>query len=391
MPSNTNLIAQLGTEVIPNEAVLTAILAPTFDLAAEGQNSNIYRIFAYYPGVKDKMRMKLLSQVKHILQRKKGCNEWVARGSITTQNRELIVDAIEMMVEQCPDVLNDACLFQAQGSGIDIYNMNETAFGAWLERFLVETYRQAVRDDFWRVVWFGDKTMFGDASSWWFGFNPANFTSSELEGINDTYSVTNGLWSHIKQHVSDNETPWVDAYDGAFDATSPLQVRIFFDTLHNEANPIVQAWTSNNTTSTRPIDMAMYLVSDAIWEAYYQYLVSTNTEAGYRLQVDGNTIQNVLLYRGRMVIKMDIWKVLDSELGLGTKNIRALYTVPSNLAIGFDIDNVNVPGINGALVFQRDTNIKSKGMINGIGAFKLGTAITHPELMVASWNSVPMP
>lgn len=389
MPNNENLIARIGTTEINPAVVMMGMLQMTFDVAAEGEMSNLYRVFSYYAGVRDKIKIKELSQVAHILQSKKGCKEWIPRGAITAQNREIIVDAIEIMIEQCPDVLNDDCVRSAQGAGLDIYKMEATDFGRWLQGFLVETYRQAVRDDFWRTVWYGDKTMFGDSQNWWFGFSENNFTSSEQLAIRDTYSVTNGIWTHIKQHVSDGETPYVDAYNGGVaDPTNPLHVRAYLDSLHSAANPMVQSWTSN-ANNARPIDRAMYLVSAEIWDAYYDHLVATGTEAGYRLMVDGNTIENVLLYKGRIVLKMDIWTVLDSQLKLGNQNIRAIYTIPSNLAVAFDIDRATSTG--SSLVFQVNNDISKKGIVYGIGAFKLGTGIRQPELLVASWNSVPMP
>lgn len=296
----------------------------------------------------------------------------------------------EIRIEECASDLNNTMVVYAKNNGIRIDDLTDTDYMA----ILVIVLTDAIRDFFYRLVWFNDTdaanvsveslpvatvssqtsgsaivgTVYAGVASTAAGAVKcalSNGTIVYLSGTAVTGNAVSGTTYYTKDTANKNtvlsggiitagvDTGYFTILDGLF---KQLQAAVTVDssllsTISANSQSTKAAQLSamdgdaayallNDMYFKAPIELRtsgnmQFLVTQSIADAYLQYLMGKGIESTYRNLVDG---LSSLSFLGVEVIAMPIWdKMIHSYNDLGAtyyKPHRAVLIEKANLAVG---------------------------------------------------------
>ena len=296
----------------------------------------------------------------------------------------------EIRIEECASDLNNTMVVYAKNNGIRIDDLTDTDYMA----ILVIVLTDAIRDFFYRLVWFNDTdaanvsveslpvatvssqtsgsaivgTVYAGVASTAAGAVKcalSNGTIVYLSGTAATGNAVSGTTYYTKDTANKNtvlsggiitagvDTGYFTILDGLF---KQLQAAVTVDssllsTISANSQSTKAAQLSamdgdaayallNDMYFKAPIELRtsgnmQFLVTQSIADAYLQYLMGKGIESTYRNLVDG---LSSLSFLGVEVIAMPIWdKMIHSYNDLGAtyyKPHRAVLIEKANLAVG---------------------------------------------------------
>jgi len=368
----------------PAEAI-TLLLEPMLQYDNILQNN--MRIYYVATGVKDKFKMLHMSKPTNSMKPKTSCNNWAPTVRYKLRPEEVQVCDFEIEGEMCGDEFDGGCLRNLQATGRLQNVMSASTELSEIQAAMVLLLREGLVDDFYKVAWFGDQDFDEEGGDW--VVDLAGLSISEREKIIAMLQHCSGWWSEIKARVADTSIPYVDTYDGTTYAADPTKVADFLKAMYNAAAPELQYWNRNRPKSEWPV----FLVDSDIFNAYLDYLRAQGTDMSYRLIIDGAEVPGVYTYNGYPIMEVPEWRMFDSEVGAiengHTKNLRAIFTAKENLVIAADVATLN--GQTDGIVVQQSNDVRDKGKTFMYTALREGTGIAHNRLMVAAYNSDPIP
>lgn len=222
----------------------------------------------------------------------------------------------EVLIEECADDLEDTAAIYCMNNGIKMDDLTDTDYMA----ILVIVLTDAIKDFFYRLVWFNDT-------------DSENVSKSGIitEGVDVKYfNILDGFFKQLQTAVTKDANLLV-TIDRNSKATKAEQMALTEDEAYNILNSMYYK---------APIELRMsgnmrFLVTQTIADGYEQYLSGKNLEITYTNLVEG---LKTFKFRGVDVVVLPIWdKMIQSYNDQGAtyfKPHRAVLIEQRNLAVG---------------------------------------------------------
>lgn len=355
-----------------------------------------FDLFEVKTGVKHKAQMNHMRKPGAILQPKAACDVWNPTVKTTLTNSSVTVEPYEVNGQQCTSEFEEAIGANIMGAGTDTLNFNTPELQA-LVSSLTRLTGEALNDSIAQTLWFSDVNFNTGNDNWGLAdlshLDPAEAANLEVMLKNQSCG-----WDEIVDYCDSGQIPYIDSNDGNANGNATLEANVtdFFEDMIAAAHPSLRYFReteARNPGTGNPIK-GVFLVQGGIFKAYKNYLKNLGTEIANILITNGTRVPNVLMYDDYMVLRMTDWDLFDYYTGRmnSTSNEsnyqRAIFTVPRNLTVACDVDNVNIPGIeNAGFLIQQSPVLSDKGALLMYYAIRLGMSFAHEHLMVASFNS----
>lgn len=331
-----------------------------------------------------KFKTQELTVPRHLLQGRKDCVTWAPKGKATLRSDEVITYAYEYMGEQCVDSFFDSCMEKIFPAGNQVWDFTGTPEGQALFAMLIDNIFLSLGNSFSDLVWYANDDNIDSANTsttgWWRnGDNTAEQWADFYEQQTDKALV--GFNQIIENYKTDGRANF-NVSIGSGDvsgATYTGDVIDLFEAVDAAAKPEFRQILNRRSGAFG----AVRLVSPSIYDAYYDYLVTTynGIPQGYQLIINGEAVPGVLTYKGIPVVSVDEWLLMDEMLGINTH--RCVATVLGNFAIAHNMASPQAQQYNGlGFVAQQRADLRNKGTYDMHTTFKIGTDILNPNLMV---------
>lgn len=356
-------------------------------LRYENPMQNALGLFKIITRVKDKVKMTHLDTPENVLQPKSNCKTWNPNLSIPYRTDDLTVCSFEMMGEQCADDFDNGCLRNLQGAGNMVNDMNGTQELTELQAAALLLYRDAIINDLYQIVWFGNADFNTPDDPW--APNLSHMDVDNRVKMENKLRHCQGFWVEILERnaLDPNEPGYVRAVDTnngtvAGNATLPANIVAFLQTMIDRSHITLRYWKRSKPNAQRPV----FMLQSRLYSAYLTYLMTTGTEQSQMLLVNGTPVEGIYMYKGYPVVETAEWDMYDVKTGAEGKNERAIFTALENLTIGIDVASL-AEYQNSAIVVWKSPDIRDKGLVVYYAAFRLGMRVAYPNLITVGFNS----
>lgn len=343
-----------------------------------------------------KAKLSTLSVPKWLLQNRTNCKSWNPKGKMWLNTDEITTAAIEVNAEQCPDVVFGTCLEYVLGTGNDIRDITATEEGRALFNQMVENIFLGIGNSIFALIDTGKHPLiYSSATNGW--YNQDNTTAEEWDDYIDQQTgidvkghltIIDQLKSEGKAHFNTqitNDEVDGDKYIGQVTGPDGLLARNIKNG-HANLKRVGRYRKANmpvaHLVTEGVFDKAVEEIN-AKWDKipeYYQYAVDRGN--GRLEPMDG-----VLRYNGQLIIYNDEWGMFDEQIGVTTH--RCVTTVPRNMAVASDVDNLRQFQGAGLRINQR-LAAPYKGQVYMDTNFKVGCSIAdHTFMANASHVTTP--
>jgi hypothetical protein len=219
--------------------------------------------------------------------------------SIPITEKTITTVPLEVNLELCADVFTATFLDQVRKSGLDVNDLT----GTQIEEITLQIVRQAMAEDFFRIISFGD-------------------TSS----VDAHYQQLNGLWRTVFNNINSYCISTRKTIGSGSLGT---------DAAHDKLWELYQ--DAPNVLKQLPESDRVYYVTGSIYDNLLRtYSKLGQTEAQFTNLVNG---QKRMLFNGIPVIPMRSWDTwISADLGNFAPH-RIVYTTPKNHIIGIEADS----------------------------------------------------
>lgn len=216
-------------------------------------------------------------------------------------------------------------LFKGYFKKITTYAEKFDMEGSDLAKLMVIKIEESLSQSIPRHAWFGDKSVAAAGAA---------AAGLKVAGSAQYYNVINGLWKQIFAGVTATTIKKVSIATENGQITTALQLTL----AAGRAKAILESMYAAATPNMRSDFSNQFLLSGALYENYYQTLVSANTLDSQSDIVNGIS---VIKFRGFNVINMEtVWDAdLFADFVNNTTNNayylpnRAVFTAPSNIPV----------------------------------------------------------
>lgn len=337
----------------------------------------------------DKVRWASLTNMSHVLTRRKNGCASPTKGQIYMNANESTLCPIEYNGKICSDVFWDTCFEKIFGVGMNIYDLLATPQGRQLFDAIVKKVYTAIGTSLHELAWFGNHPVIDLANdNNWFNRNSPESIKAWVDYVDQQEACTGWatLMSELKAlgHPNFNVNMSVGTEVDASGNWTGNPVT-FFKKLVAAAPTILATEIDNITVGDKP----NIVVSKDIFNSYISYLETTfaNIPESYYLQVtgmDGSTMRsrNVVMWNGYKIIKNNEFSQFDNLTG--TKSHRAILSYPGVFGLAYDIPSLAGQYAGLGLVIWQDPDPSVNGLIKLKTAFKISPAILDTNLIAYS-------
>lgn len=311
-------------------------------------------------GVTNGKKLGYIDSMGDVGEARSGCDPQYSKVNVTGIQKEWELGDWEIAKEICYDELENTIAEDSLNTGTDRAYLQDTPY--W-DQVLMPLLEKAMKEMFWRIVWFGDKDAknIADGGILKAGINPKLF------------NMCDGLWKRLQAIIAANPnqhteiaanaaTTYLDQKNGILVPGTAIKI---FDTLLADADSRIFDKPGSAIFCTNSMFKA--LRTDLV-ERYGK------TTMPFENVATGITISE---YDGRTIIALDIWdrlikKFEDTGTALNCPH-RAIVCSPDNLFVGTN-DKDKIASLS--------VHFNDKDRKNYIyAASKIGTLVGEDELV----------
>lgn len=311
-------------------------------------------------GVTNGKKLGYIDSMGDVGEARSGCDPQYSKVNVTGIQKEWELGDWEIAKEICYDELENTIAEDSLNTGTDRAYLQDTPY--W-DQVLMPLLEKAMKEMFWRIVWFGDKdaTNIADGGILKAGINPKLF------------NMCDGLWKRLQAIIAANPnqhteiaanaaTTYLDQKNGILVPGTAIKI---FDTLLADADSRIFDKPGSAIFCTNSMFKA--LRTDLV-ERYGK------TTMPFENVATGITLSE---YDGRTIIALDIWdrlikKFEDTGTALNCPH-RAIVCSPDNLFVGTN-DKDKIASLS--------VHFNDKDRKNYIyAASKIGTLVGEDELV----------
>lgn len=311
-------------------------------------------------GVTNGKKLGYIDSMGDVGEARSGCDPQYSKVNVTGIQKEWELGDWEIAKEICYDELENTIAEDSLNTGTDRAYLQDTPY--W-DQVLMPLLEKAMKEMFWRIVWFGDKDAknIADGGILKAGINPKLF------------NMCDGLWKRLQAIIAANPnqhteiaanaaTTYLDQKNGILVPGTAIKI---FDTLLADAD-------------SRIFDKpgSAIFCTNSMFKALRTELVERygKTTMPFENVATGITLSE---YDGRTIIALDIWdrlikKFEDTGTALNCPH-RAIVCSPDNLFVGTN-DKDKIASLS--------VHFNDKDRKNYIyAASKIGTLVGEDELV----------
>lgn len=311
-------------------------------------------------GVTNGKKLGYIDSMGDVGEARSGCDPQYSKVNVTGIQKEWELGDWEIAKEICYDELENTIAEDSLNTGTDRAYLQDTPY--W-DQVLMPLLEKAMKEMFWRIVWFGDKDTknIADGGILKAGINPKLF------------NMCDGLWKRLQAIIAANPnqhteiaanaaTTYLDQKNGILVPGTAIKI---FDTLLADADSRIFDKPGSAIFCTNSMFKA--LRTDLV-ERYGK------TTMPFENVATGITLSE---YDGRTIIALDIWdrlikKFEDTGTALNCPH-RAIVCSPDNLFVGTN-DKDKIASLS--------VHFNDKDRKNYIyAASKIGTLVGEDELV----------
>ncbi len=311
-------------------------------------------------GVTNGKKLGYIDSMGDVGEARSGCDPQYSKVNVTGIQKEWELGDWEIAKEICYDELENTIAEDSLNTGTDRAYLQDTPY--W-DQILMPLLEKAMKEMFWRIVWFGDKDAknIADGGILKAGINPKLF------------NMCDGLWKRLQAIIAANPnqhteiaanaaTAYLDQKNGILVPGTAIKI---FDTLLADADSRIFDKPGSAIFCTNSMFKA--LRTDLV-ERYGK------TTMPFENVATGITLSE---YDGRTIIALDIWdrmikKYEDTGTALNCPH-RAIVCSPDNLFVGTN-DKDKIASLS--------VHFNDKDRKNYIyAASKIGTLVGEDELV----------
>ena len=311
-------------------------------------------------GVTNGKKLGYIDSMGDVGEARSGCDPQYSKVNVTGIQKEWELGDWEIAKEICYDELENTIAEDSLNTGTDRAYLQDTPY--W-DQVLMPLLEKAMKEMFWRIVWFGDKDAknIADGGILKAGINPKLF------------NMCDGLWKRLQAIIAANPnqhteiaanaaTTYLDQKNGILVPGTAIKI---FDTLLADADSRIFDKPGSAIFCTNSMFKA--LRTDLV-ERYGK------TTMPFENVATGITLSE---YDGRTIIALDIWDRLikmfeDTGTALNCPH-RAIVCSPDNLFVGTN-DKDKIASLS--------VHFNDKDRKNYIyAASKIGTLVGEDELV----------
>lgn len=311
-------------------------------------------------GVTNGKKLGYIDSMGDVGEARSGCDPQYSKVNVTGIQKEWELGDWEIAKEICYDELENTIAEDSLNTGTDRAYLQDTPY--W-DQILMPLIEKAMKEMFWRIVWFGDKDAknIADGGILKAGINPKLF------------NMCDGLWKRLQAIIAANPnqhteiaanaaTTYLDQKNGILVPGTAIKI---FDTLLADADSRIFDKPGSAIFCTNSMFKA--LRTDLV-ERYGK------TTMPFENVATGITLSE---YDGRTIIALDIWdrmikKYEDTGTALNCPH-RAIVCSPDNLFVGTN-DKDKIASLS--------VHFNDKDRKNYIyAASKIGTLVGEDELV----------
>ncbi len=311
-------------------------------------------------GVTNGKKLGYIDSMGDVGEARSGCDPQYSKVNVTGIQKEWELGDWEIPKEICYDELENTIAEDSLNTGTDRAYLQDTPY--W-DQVLMPLLEKAMKEMFWRIVWFGDKDAknIADGGILKAGINPKLF------------NMCDGLWKRLQAIIAANPnqhteiaanaaTTYLDQKNGILVPGTAIKI---FDTLLADADSRIFDKPGSAIFCTNSMFKA--LRTDLV-ERYGK------TTMPFENVATGITLSE---YDGRTIIALDIWdrlikKFEDTGTALNCPH-RAIVCSPDNLFVGTN-DKDKIASLS--------VHFNDKDRKNYIyAASKIGTLVGEDELV----------
>lgn len=251
---------------------------------------------------------------KHIFQpRTNGCT-FDPKGSIRTDTTRIETAPIKVQMQQCVDAWWTAAMEKFLGTGRQIRDLLATEKGRKMFAFIINRVFDSIRNSQSNLAWWGKHAEIDAATlGGYFTGDPAAWAD-----FVEQQNIVKGFHTLVAEGAATTPQWDVDIAGGDVSGNKftggANSVVSYFEDLYDASTGELQAAYDAEPMSTP------FFVSNSIWQAYKNYLISTygNIGESYYLLVDGAPNREILMYDGHPVVAMREWEEANRLMGINS-------------------------------------------------------------------------
>lgn len=153
---------------------------------------------------------------KHLLRKRLNGCQWIPKGKLKMDLKEITTTPIEYQGQQCPDAFYGHCLEKIFGTGNEIRDFYATEEGRKLVDQFIGAIYDGLGNDFWMLAHFGDHPLImqSDINEWWKTTNEEDADSwadfkDQMEATGGFITAADALkakgWENMNCQIFNNE------------------------------------------------------------------------------------------------------------------------------------------------------------------------------------------
>lgn len=283
------------------------------------------RIHTVYPGIIAKEQIAFLDRMSKVTKKDLGCGLGQTTKYLPMHEKFWEPVPMKVWIQACWSDFVSSFFVWGMKKGIDRADLSETD----LARYLMEVIPEAMLEDLWRIVWFGDTAAALSTDS------PAGVFGSSVT-VGD-YNMVDGLWKYIFAGVAIGAGTWghIPRYTVTYNALSTEAAQLALAS--DYAVTVYKNLIKNADPRLRHAPNKVILTTDTLFQNFLDTKESKVLESSFK-RMDQEFWEEV--YRGCTIIPIESWdRHILADMDNGTTLYlphRAVLTTIENIAVGFD-------------------------------------------------------
>lgn len=275
-------------------------------------------------GIVAKKQVAFLQRMNKITLADAGCGTGVQTKTLTPSQKFWEPNKLKIWLQQCADDLEQTFFTWGLKKGIQRKDLTATTF----EDYILAIMPDAISDDLLRLAWFGDTAA------------DINANGGKLLNASDVqhYTQMDGFWKYIFAAVTGGTTQRYTISENAL-GTFALQDALAANAAYLCFKGLMTGTVADSRLKTR--NDKVIVCTTSLFENWLAYKESQSFDRSFERQAQGFQTD---VFRGVNIIAFDLWdRWIRSDFQDGTAYYlphRAVLTVPENLQIGLDTNNV---------------------------------------------------
>lgn len=372
--------------------VNSLILEPAFNYENIWQRlTGVYKIVLG----KSKFKMTHLSRPSNNLQPKTSCKNWNPTVSFNLRPDEVSACEFELNGEQCLDEFDEGCLRNLKPAADVVLGNPGSIITAW-EMAMAMQLRAGVKDDSYKIAWFGDTDFRADVAAGVYDLSGIN--TGEQEKMTAMMEHCDGWFTELIARTTETDrfgkVILLDSNNGtaAGNALNPSNIVGFLDDMYINSDPILRFWNRDKPKSEWPF----YMLSPDLFQALVEYYRSVGQIDQREFIMNGVAVPGMTTFNGYPVMEVPEWLMFDFETGSmlttgayagKSKKQRAIFTAKENLVALAHARTLEGDFAGSSFVIQKSPIVKDKGIRYMYGSWGMGFGVTAPVLITLGINS----